>query len=99
MCVIACNEERNLSRCLESVAWADERVVVVDARSSDATERIAREMGARVVRHDYEGNVEQKNVALDHANHDWVIALDADEALMPELADAIRARLREAPAT
>jgi len=93
VCIIACNEERNLPRCLESVAWADERVVVVDARSSDATERIAREMGARVVRHDYEGNVEQKNVALDHAKHDWVIALDADEALLPELADSIRAML------
>ena len=95
VCVIACNEERNLPRCLASVAWADDRVVVVDARSRDATEKIAREAGARVVVHDYQGNVEQKNVALDHAKHDWVISLDADEALLPQLADEIRAVLSQ----
>lgn len=95
VCIIACNEERNLRRCLESVAWADDRLVVVDARSRDATERIAREMGARVVLHAYEGNIEQKNVALEHAKHDWVIALDADEALLPELAEALRTALAE----
>lgn len=89
-CVIACNEERNLRRCLESVAWVEDRVVVVDARSTDATERIARDLGARVSVHPYEGNVEQKNVALGLAKHDWVIALDADEALQPELAESIR---------
>ncbi len=90
VCVIACNEERNLRRCLESVAWVEDRVVVVDTRSTDATERIALELGARVVLHAYEGNVEQKNVALGHAKHDWVISLDADEALRPELAASVR---------
>jgi glycosyltransferase involved in cell wall biosynthesis len=95
VCIIACNEERNLARCLESVAWADDRVVVVDARSQDATEAIARRMGARVVQHEYVGNVEQKNFALDQAKHDWVIALDADEALLPELAQEIRSALAE----
>jgi len=90
VCIIASNEERNLGRCLDSAAFADERIVVVDARSADATEEIARARGARVLVHAYEGNVSQKNVALGLANHDWVIALDADEALSPELAAAIR---------
>lgn len=98
VCVIACNEERNLARCLDSVSFADEIVVVVDDRSRDATEAIARERGARVLRHAYEGNVEQKNVALDLATGDWVLALDADEALLPELARAVRGVLAAPPA-
>lgn len=93
VCIIACNEERNLPRCLASVAWAEDVVVVVDERSSDRTEALARAAGARVLVHPYEGNVEQKNVALDHAKHDWVLALDADEALSEPLAAGIRARL------
>lgn len=96
VCIIARDEEENLPRCLASVAWADERVVVVDPRSRDRTEERAREAGARVLRHPYEGNIEQKNVALDAASHDWVLALDADEAATPELADAVR-RVLERP--
>lgn len=90
VCVIACNEEANLPRCLDSVDFADDVVVVVDTRSADATERIARERGANAVLHPYEGNVEQKRVALGLAKHDWVLALDADEALSPELARAVQ---------
>jgi glycosyltransferase involved in cell wall biosynthesis len=90
VCIIACNEERNLPRCLASVAWVEDRVVIVDARSGDATEAIAREMGARVLVHPYAGNVEQKNLALSHAKHDWVISLDADEALLPAVCEEIR---------
>jgi len=90
VCIIARDEEENLPRCLASVAWADERLVVVDPRSRDRTEERAREAGARVLVHPYEGNIEQKNLALDEASHDWVLALDADEAAPPELADAVR---------
>jgi glycosyltransferase involved in cell wall biosynthesis len=93
VCIIACNEERNLGRCLDSVAFADEIVVVVDTRSADATESIARARGAKVVVHPYAGNVAQKNVALDLATQEWVVALDADEALSPELAREIRAAI------
>lgn len=91
VCIIACNEERNLRRCLSSVAFAAEVIVVVDSRSSDATEAIARELGARTRLHPYEGNVEQKNLALAEAKHDWVLALDADEAPDAALAGAIEA--------
>ncbi|MBW2313161.1 MAG: glycosyltransferase family 2 protein [Deltaproteobacteria bacterium] len=93
VCIIACNEEGNLPRCLESAAWADEVVVVVDTRSTDATEALAREAGARTILHAYEGNIEQKNFALGEAKHDWVLSLDADEALTPELTAAVQSAL------
>lgn len=92
-CVIACNEEENLPRCLASVAFADDVVVVVDARSRDRTEALARDAGARVFVHPYEGNVEQKNFALAQAKGEWIVALDADEALSPELEAGLRAWL------
>jgi glycosyltransferase involved in cell wall biosynthesis len=91
VCVIARDDAAQIRRCLESVAWTDERVVVLDPRSGDASESIARECGARVVRHRYEGNLEQKNFALDQLTHEWVIALDADEALSGTLAVRLRA--------
>lgn len=90
VCIIARDEERHLPRCLASVAWAAERIVVVDSKSSDATESIAREMGARVFVHDYEGNLEQKRYALEQATQAWVLGLDADEAVTPALAEEIR---------
>jgi glycosyltransferase involved in cell wall biosynthesis len=92
-CVIARDDAAHIRRCLESLAWADERIVVLDERSRDATEGIARELGARVIRRRYEGNLEQKNFALAQARGEWVVALDADEALSPELAAALRAAL------
>jgi glycosyltransferase involved in cell wall biosynthesis len=92
-CVIARDDERLIGRCLASLAWVDECIVVVDERSNDGTEAIAREVGARVLRHPYAGNVEQKNVALDRAKCEWVVSLDADEALSDELGRGIRDRL------
>jgi glycosyltransferase involved in cell wall biosynthesis len=91
VCIIACNEEHNLRRCLGSVCFADEVVVVVDTRSRDGTEAIAREMGARTIVHAYEGNVEQKAFALAEAKRDWILSIDADEAIDPVLAGAIQA--------
>ncbi|MDJ0788803.1 MAG: glycosyltransferase family 2 protein [Myxococcota bacterium] len=87
--IIASNEEELLPRCLASVPFADEVVVVVDSRSQDGTEKIAREAGARVVVHPYEGNLEQKNFALSLMQSDWVLALDADEAVTPALRASI----------
>jgi glycosyltransferase involved in cell wall biosynthesis len=83
--VIARDAARTLRRCLESTAWAEESVVVVDAMSTDDTEEIAREMGARVLVHPYEGNIEQKNFALEQTKHDWILAIDADEAVSEPL--------------
>jgi glycosyltransferase involved in cell wall biosynthesis len=89
--VITRNEEAVIRRCLESVAWADE-IVVVDSGSSDRTGEICRALGAKVTeRSDWPGFGPQKNRALDLATGDWVLSIDADEWLTPELAAEIRA--------
>ena len=83
--VITKNEERVIRRCLESVAWADE-TIVVDSGSTDRTTAIARELGASVSEtKDWPGLGPQKNRALDRASGDWVLSLDADEWVTPEL--------------
>lgn len=71
--------------------------MVIDSRSSDATEEIARELGARVVEHPYRGNIEQKNFALSQASRDWILSLDADEAITEPLAREIRSLLAAPP--
>jgi glycosyltransferase involved in cell wall biosynthesis len=88
--VIAKDEEASIARTLESVAFADE-VVVVDSGSTDRTVAIARELGAKVtVTADWPGFGPQKNRALDLATGEWVLSLDADEWLTAESADEIR---------
>jgi len=94
-CVIARDAEATLERTLASLAWCDECVVVLDPRSRDGTEALARAAGARVIAHAYAGNVEQKSFAIAQAKADWVVALDADEALSAGLADRLRAFLRD----
>jgi glycosyltransferase involved in cell wall biosynthesis len=92
-CLITLNEEANLPRCLKSVAPVADEIVVVDSGSADRTAEIARGFGARVVHQDWLGYVGQKNFALEEAAHPWVLSIDADEEISPELAAAI-ARLR-----
>ena len=88
--VIAKDEEASIARTLESVAFADE-VVVVDSGSTDRTVAIARELGAKVtMTADWPGFGPQKNRALDLATGDWVLSLDADEWLTAESAEEIR---------
>ncbi len=82
------NEERNLRDCLDSVAWADE-IFVVDSFSTDATPEIARQRGARFVQHEYVNSATQKNWAIPQATHPWVLIVDADERVTPELRDEI----------
>ena len=88
--IIAWNEEERLRACLESVSWADE-VVVVDAESSDKTVQLAREFTDRVWVRPWPGFAVQKNFALDQATGDWILSLDADERVTPELGERIRA--------
>lgn len=88
--VITKNEEAVIRRCLESVAWADE-IVVVDSGSTDRTQSISRELGAKAhPTADWPGFGPQKNRALDLATGDWVLSLDADEWLPPELQAEVR---------
>jgi len=81
-----------LDSCLESLAFADE-IVVIDSASSDATAEIAERRGARVVQNEWLGFGRQKQFAVDQARHDWVLCLDADERLSPELAAEIQKAL------
>jgi glycosyltransferase involved in cell wall biosynthesis len=82
--VITWNEEDRLRRCLTSVAWADE-IVVVDAGSQDKTIEIAREFTDHVVVRPWPGFAEQKNFAVSEATGAWILSLDADEEVTPEL--------------
>jgi glycosyltransferase involved in cell wall biosynthesis len=96
-CIITLNEERNLPRCLKSVAGLVDEIVVIDSGSMDATPEIAAKFGARVVAQDWLGYVGQKNFALAQAAHSWVLSIDADEEISPELDDSI-ARVKADPA-
>jgi glycosyltransferase involved in cell wall biosynthesis len=95
--LITLNEEANLARTLASVGWADD-LVVVDSGSTDATEGIARSYGARFIREPWRGFASQKNLALDLCTSDWVLSLDADEVVTPELAASIQRVLASVPA-
>lgn len=89
--IIARNEAARIARCLDSVHWADE-VIVLDGGSTDDTAALARSHGARVeVAADWPGFGAQKNRALALARGRWILSLDADEWVDPPLADAIRA--------
>ena len=94
--VVAKNEAADLGAALASVAWADE-IVVVDSHSTDETVAIARQYTDRVFVHDWLGHIEQKNYAASLASHDWILSLDADERVTPELAAEIQALLAGAP--
>jgi glycosyltransferase involved in cell wall biosynthesis len=86
--LITRNAAAVLDSCLESLAFADE-IVVVDSGSTDATVEIAQRRGARVVQKEWLGFGRQKQFAVDQARHDWVLCLDADERVSPELAASI----------
>ncbi|SAL18153.1 glycosyl transferase family protein [Caballeronia cordobensis] len=91
--LITYNAAARLAQCLTSVSFADD-IVVIDGGSTDATAEIARAHGARViVERDWPGFGPQKNRALDALSTDWVLSIDADEVVTPELAAAIRAAI------
>ena len=96
--LITLNEAANLPRTLASVRWANE-IVVVDSGSTDATLDIARGVGARVFAEPWKGFAAQKNSAIAHATGDWILSLDADEEVSPELAREIQALLAGEPAS
>jgi glycosyltransferase involved in cell wall biosynthesis len=90
--VVVCtlNEETVIERCLASVAWADE-LLVVDSGSTDRTRERAERAGARWIEQPWLGFSAQKNEAARLARHDWVLSLDADEVVSPRLARSLRA--------
>lgn len=90
--IITKNEEKNIVRCLESVKWADE-IVVVDSGSTDRTVEICRNAGCRVELSEWLGFAKTKQKAVDLCKNDWVLVLDADEVITPDLKDRIQNEL------
>ena len=86
--VITFNEEQDLAACLSSLTWCDE-IVLVDSGSTDRTAEIAAEYGARVFVLPFQGFSEQKNFAAQQAASEWVLSIDADESIPPELQEEI----------
>ncbi len=78
--IITLNEERNIARAIESLRCADE-ILIVDSGSLDRTVELAQKLGARVIEAGWHGYAGQKNWAADQASYDWILSLDADEAL------------------
>ncbi len=94
--VIAENEADRIGKLLDSTRFADE-VIVVDSGSSDATREICEARGARVIANKWPGYAAQKQFALTLAESDWILNLDADESISPQLAEEIRATIEKAP--
>ena len=94
--IIAKNAARQLPECLESLAFCDE-ILVVDSGSDDGTVALAQSRGARVIEAEWRGFGPQKRYAVEQAAHDWVLCVDADERVSPELRSAIE-RALAAPA-
>lgn len=90
------NEEANIRACIESVRWADE-ILVVDSFSTDRTREIAAEYTDRILQHEYVNSATQKNWAIPQAAHPWVLIVDADERVTPELRDEITSLLERGP--
>ncbi|NLB59547.1 MAG: glycosyltransferase family 2 protein [Lentisphaerae bacterium] len=83
-CLTVGNEEKNIRRCLDSIAWVDE-IVVIDSFSVDRTPEICRQYTERVYQHEWLGYVGQKELIKTMASHDWILFIDADEEVSPEL--------------
>jgi len=94
--VITKNEAADISDALTSVAFADE-IIVVDSQSTDDTVAIARRFTDRVIVREWPGYIDQKNYAASIASHDWILSLDADERVTPELASEITSVLAATP--
>lgn len=94
VCVVTKNEAHNIEACLQSVRWADE-IVVIDSESTDETVELARKYTENILITPYQGCGPQKKLAVEHARNDWVLILDADERITPELAAELQETLRD----
>lgn len=88
--IITLNEERNIARCLDSIKDVVDEVIVVDSYSTDATAIMCQQRGVRFITHPWEGYVATKNFANSQASYDWILSIDADEALSPTLSESIK---------
>jgi len=91
--VITKNEEKNISRCLESIKWIDE-IILIDSQSDDQTVAIAQKYNARIFSPDWKGYGNAKREGVNYASHDWILSVDADEVVYEELKREIQAVLK-----
>jgi glycosyltransferase involved in cell wall biosynthesis len=92
--IITYNEERNIDRCLNSIQWADE-IIVVDSGSTDQTLAICRQYHCKVIQKPWSGFGSMKHFAVDAASHDWIFSIDADEKMTDGLKSTIQQILKE----
>lgn len=97
-CIITKNEALRIGDCIRAVKDLADDIVVVDSGSTDDTVAIAESLGARVIHHDWPGYGPQKRYSEDCAHYDWILNVDADEMVTPELAREIKALLAAGPA-
>lgn len=90
VCIVAQNEQENLPRLLDSARPVADEIVLIDGGSTDRTQEVARDAGAKVFFRPFTNHADQKNYAASLASHDWIFLLDADEELSPELATSIQ---------
>jgi glycosyltransferase involved in cell wall biosynthesis len=90
VCLVAQNEQENMSRVLHSVQGIADEIVVLDGGSTDRTKEVARELGAKVFTRPFTNHADQKNFAASLAQQDWIFLLDADEELSDELKESVR---------
>lgn len=89
--IITFNEENNIARCISSIKELADEVLVVDSYSTDRTKEICTELGVRFIENKFQGHIQQKNYALENAKHDYILSIDADEALDETLKKSILA--------
>lgn len=88
--IITLNEEKNLERCINSVLEIADEIVVLDSFSTDKTEEICKKYNVKFFQNKFDGHIEQKNRALTHSSNNYVLSMDADEALSPKLIESIQ---------
>ncbi len=96
-CIITRNEEDRIGDCIRAIAGLVDDIVVIDSGSTDGTVAVAEGLGARVIHHDWPGYGPQKRFSEDCARHEWILNLDADEVVTPELFNEIKALMVVGP--
>lgn len=91
--ILCCNEEKKIRQCLESISWSDE-IIIVDSGSTDQTLDIAREFTDKIYHNDWPGFVAQKKYGLSLCSNEWVLNIDSDEVVSPELQNEIKQKLQ-----
>lgn len=92
--VLTFNEEKKIEKCLKSLFWVDE-ILVVDSFSSDNTVPLAKRYTDKILQNSFTGFATQRNLGLEKASHEWILILDADEEVSPELAQEIMEIIKE----